>query len=190
MRPRSARSAFTALLGLVLLSCTDSPTAVHSRLAPGGSRFDGATAPPGRIVISQIYGGGGNSNSLFRNDFVELFNAGGTAVDVTNWSVQYASSSATSNFGGTTASPLITPLSGSIPPGGYYLVQEAAGTGSQPVLPAPDASGTIAMSATSARVLVAKTTAAIGVPCPPVGGNVVDVVLYGSNSVTCGVAAP
>jgi len=27
------------------------------------------------IVISQIYGGGGNAGSTFKNDFIEIFNA-------------------------------------------------------------------------------------------------------------------
>ena len=37
------------------------------------------------IVISQVYGGGGNSGATITHDFVELYNRGATAVDVTNW---------------------------------------------------------------------------------------------------------
>src|SRR5687768_9612869 len=48
------------------------------------------------IVISQVYGGGGNAGSTFRNDFIELFNLGSTTINVTGWSVQYASSTGTS----------------------------------------------------------------------------------------------
>ena len=44
------------------------------------------------IVISQIYGGGGNSGATYKNDFIELYNLGTSAVDVTGWTVQYASS--------------------------------------------------------------------------------------------------
>ena len=33
------------------------------------------------LVISQVYGGGGNSNASFQNDFVEIFNRGTTTVD-------------------------------------------------------------------------------------------------------------
>src|SRR6266478_3434783 len=44
------------------------------------------------IVISQVYGGGGNSGATWRNDFVELFNRGTSAVNVAGWSVQYAAS--------------------------------------------------------------------------------------------------
>ena len=34
------------------------------------------------IRISQVYGGGGNSGAPYRYDFVELFNAGTTVVDM------------------------------------------------------------------------------------------------------------
>ena len=42
------------------------------------------------IVISQVYGGGGNSGATLKNDFIELYNLGTTAVNVTGWTVQYA----------------------------------------------------------------------------------------------------
>ena len=84
----------------------------------------------GTIVISQIYGGGGNSGSTYRNDFIELFNLGSTSVSVTGWSVQYASSA------GTTWQ--VTNLSGSIAPGQYYLVQEAQGFDGTTNLPIPE----------------------------------------------------
>ena len=43
------------------------------------------------VVISEVYGGGAGSGSTYRRDFVELFNRGSTAVDISNWSIQYAS---------------------------------------------------------------------------------------------------
>ena len=43
-------------------------------------------------------------------------------------------------------------LAGTLPAGSYYLVQEAQGAGGTTPLPAPDATGTIAMSGTSGKV--------------------------------------
>mgnify|MGYP001132758686 CR=1 FL=1 len=43
------------------------------------------------IVISQVYGGGGNTGATYKNDFIELFNRGAAAVDVTGWTIQYLS---------------------------------------------------------------------------------------------------
>ena len=35
-----------------------------------------AAPAAGQIVISQVYGGGGNTGATYRNDFIELFNRG------------------------------------------------------------------------------------------------------------------
>src|SRR6266853_4093921 len=101
-----------------------------------------AGAVSNSIVISQVYGGGGNSGSTYKNDFIELFNRGTTPVDVTGWSVQYNSATATTTWQVTNLNSF------TIQPGQYYLVQEAQGAGGTTNLPTPDTTGTIAMSAT------------------------------------------
>lgn len=128
------------------------------------------------ITISQIYGGGGNSGSNFTNDYIELFNRGTVAVDFTGWSVQYASAT------GTTWQ--VTNLSGTLQPGHYYLVQEAAGTGGTTLLPAPDATGSIAMSSTSGKVALVNTTSPLSGPPmnPELLAAIVDLVGYGTAS--------
>ena len=98
----------------------------------------------GSIVISQVYGGGGNSGATYRNDFIELFNRGTNAVTVTGWSVQYASAS------GSTWQ--VTPLSGTIAPGSYYLIQEATGAGGGGALPVADATGSIPVSVSAGKI--------------------------------------
>ena len=40
------------------------------------------------LVVSQVFAGGGNAGAPYANDFVELFNRGSTAVDVSGWTVQ------------------------------------------------------------------------------------------------------
>ncbi|MFE5212854.1 lamin tail domain-containing protein [Streptomyces sp. NPDC056600] len=110
-------------------------------------------APSGGAVIAEVYGGGGNSGATLTRDFIELGNAGGTAVDLSGYSVQYlpGSPSATSRWS-------VTRVTGSIAAGGRYLIAEAQGTGGTTALPTPDASGSIAMSGTSGTVaLVAGT---------------------------------
>jgi predicted extracellular nuclease len=75
-----------------------------------------------------------------------------------------------------------TNLSGSIPAGGYYLVQQAAGAGGTTPLPTPDATGTTAMSATAGKVVVVnnQTTITAGTACPSPG--VIDLVGYGTGT--------
>jgi hypothetical protein len=127
------------------------------------------------LVISQVYGGGGNGGATFKNDFIELFNPGNAAVDVSSWSVQYASAS------GTTWQ--LTNLCGSGPctvaPGHYYLVQEAQGSGGSSNLPSPDASGSISMSATAGKVALVNSTTALAGSCP-LGASIIDFVGYGA----------
>lgn len=130
------------------------------------------------VVVSQVYGGGGNSGATLRNDFVELFNRGSAPVDVTGWSVQYASSA------GSTWQR--TNVSGVVPAGGYLLVQQAAGTSGTQNLPAPDATGSIAMSATSGKV--ALVTNQTNLTCGATAGSCLpnpairDFVGYGSSA--------
>jgi len=94
-----------------------------------------AVAESGCAVISQAYGGANTAGAVYDYDFVELFNRNdGVAVDLTGWSVQYASAL------GTTWS--VTPLAGTIPPGGYYLVRMGSRDLNAPnPLPAHDADG-------------------------------------------------
>src|SRR4051794_15045490 len=106
-----------------------------------------ASAASPDIVISQVYGGGGNAGAQYRNDFIELYNRGTEAVPVTGWSVQYAAA------GGTSWQK--TALTGTIRPGRYYLVQEAAGANAQATpLPTPNAEGSIPMAAGAGKVAV------------------------------------
>ncbi len=130
-----------------------------------------ASAASPDIVISQVYGGGGNAGATLKNDFIELFNRGSTPVGLTGWTVQYGSATGT-----TFAS---TALSGTLAPGRHYLVQEAAGTGGSQDLPAPDATGGIAMSATAGKVRVATAMA-----------EVRDLVGYGAANASEGSPAP
>ena len=136
----------------------------------------------GGVVISQVYGGGGNGGATYKNDFIELHNAGPASVNLTGWSVQYASSAGTS---WTTK----TNLTGSIAPGGYYLVQEAAGAGGTTALPTADAVGSIAMSATSAKVALVSSTTALAGACPT-DATIIDLVGFGGASCFEGTPTP
>ena len=115
-----------------------------------------ATSPA--VLLNEVYGGGGNAGATWRNDFIELFNKSGAAVDLTGWQVQYWSAGAAAGAkpSGTTS------LTGTVSPGGHYLVQEAAGSNAgATALPTPDATGTIALSGTAGRVAVVDASGAV-----------------------------
>jgi hypothetical protein len=128
------------------------------------------------LLISQVFAGGGNSSAPYTNDFVELFNRGTAAVDLANWSLQYASGS------GTTWQ--VTPLSGSVAPGGRYLVQLASAAAVGAPLPAPDATGTTNLAVSGGKVALVRTATALA--CGATAGScstdpgVADLIGYGS----------
>ncbi len=155
--PRIVALTASVLLGIGVLAVAGPP----------------ASAASADVAISQVYGGGGNAGATLTNDFVELRNTSSAPVDLTGWSVQYASAAGTLYQ--------VTALSGSIPAGGHYLVQEAAGTGGTTPLPTPDAAGSIAMSAASGKVALVTTATALAcaADCDTAAG-VRDFVGYGA----------
>jgi uncharacterized protein len=143
-------------------------------------------APSPTAVISEVYGGGGNSGATLTNDFIELANRSATDVPLTGWSVQYKSAT------GTTWQ--VTPLSGVLQANRHYLVGQAAGAGGSTPLPAPDASGSIAMSATAGVVALVNSTTPLNCSTAAACGGhaaIVDLVGYGSTANTFeGAPAP
>jgi len=128
---------------------------------PAGLAFSApahAAAPAwsASVIINEVYGGGGNSGGAYSQDFVELWNPTGTPVSLDGWSIQYASAT------GAWSATNTTPLAGTIPANGYYLIGEAFGANTAlPALPATDATGTLAMSATGGKVALVRSTAAL-----------------------------
>ncbi len=167
--------ALGAMVGLALVGAGNSPAlVVKSAIAAlPVSQYSADNPHSTSLVISQVYGGGGNAGAPWRNDFVELFNPTASPVTVTNWSVQYASTT-----GNTWQA---ASFSGTIPPGGYYLIQVASGGATGNPLPTPDATGTFAMSATAAKVALVNSTTLLTGSCP-LGAGVVDFVGYGSGT--------
>jgi len=127
-----------------------------------------------KTVISQVYGGGGNSGSLLKNDFIEIFNAGNQTVNLSGWSVQYLSATGTGTWS-------MTNLSGLLTPGQYFLVQEGAGGAGSTGLPAPDAMGTINLAATAGKVALLNSTTALSGACPSTA-SIIDLVGYGATA--------
>jgi hypothetical protein len=143
--------------------------------------FTGKGVCEPKVVISQVYGGGGNSGAYYKNDFIELHNRSALPVSIGGWSVQYAS--ATGNTWQVTSIPSGTQLA----PGAYYLIQQAAGTGNAESLPTPSlvADPPISMGALAGKVaLVKDQTSQLTGECPA-STNIVDFVAYGSTASNC-----
>jgi hypothetical protein len=139
-----------------------------------------------QVVISQVYGGGGNTGATYTHDFIELFNRGSVAQSLNGWSVQYGSAT------GTTWAVTLLP-NVMILPGQYFLIQEAVG-GTPPAapagiaLPTPDFSGIsatqvpptgLAMSGSNGKVILVNDVVAQS-GTNPTGVQIIDKVGYGA----------
>jgi len=127
------------------------------------------------LVVSQVYGGGGNANAPYPRDFIELFNPTTTRVGLNGWSVQYA--------GPVTSTWQVTPISGVVGAHRYFLIWEAQGLNPGGSMPPADGIGAINMGSTSGKVALVRTQVQLscgtGTPCLP-NPDIVDLVGYGS----------
>ena len=144
--------------------------------SPDGANICPPPVPPSNsvIVISQIYGGGGNPGATYQNDYVELYNRGTSAVDIGGWSLQYAS--ATGNAWDFSKQP----LGGTIGPGEYFLVSLASSGPDGAPLPPANIAGQINMSGTNGKVALVDDFDGLVGNCPTTDPHVMDFVGYGS----------
>jgi hypothetical protein len=145
-----------------------------------------------QVVISQVYGGGGNSGATLNKDFVELFNKSTTAVDISGWSIQYQS--ATNNTAVWFVNTI--PASTIIQPGKYFLIAFGTAGANGAALPTPDfdyTTGTPAplqLSATSGRVALVNNATALAIGCNTGNSNIIDLIGYGSTTICFEGTAP
>jgi uncharacterized protein len=132
----------------------------------------------GSVVVAEVFAAGGNSGSPYANDYVVLFNRGVGDVALDGWTLQYASAAGTSWQA--------TPLTGTIPAGGSYLVQLASGGANGAALPPPDAIGTSNLAVTGGKLALVDDSTALS--CGDAAGScsavaaVEDLVGYGGAS--------
>lgn len=122
------------------------------------------------VRVSQVYGGGGNSNAPYQRDFIEVFNAGTDHVDLDGWSVQYAAA--------TGSTWQVTALAGTLPAGAALLIGQASGGPNGSSLDV-DIDGTIALAAGAGKVALVASTTTLAGACPD-SSSIVDLVGYGS----------
>lgn len=187
-----ARGTSILVLLVAMAGCLD-PAAATKPSDISSPRL-AITSSSQKLVISQVYGGGGNSGAPYTNDFVELFNAGAEDVNLSGMSVQYASATGTGNFGSN--STMLTVLTATtLVPGQHYLVQLAGSTAGV-ALPAANATGTINLSGTAGKVALVNSTTTLGCNGGSAACNaaqlalIVDLLGYGTANFFETAAAP
>jgi hypothetical protein len=131
------------------------------------------------LVISQLYVGGGATNALFKNDFVELHNKSGNTIALSGKSIQV--STAAGNFLAKFNLPNV-----SIVGGGFYLIQFGSDGNNGINLPTPDAIATILIPMNAGKVALVNSTNSLScgsanLVCSATQSDlIIDLVAYGS----------
>jgi len=134
----SARRRIAGLTGIAL-----AVTGLAGYVPPAHAAADGSG-----LVISEVYGAGGNSGAVYNADFVELYNPSSAAISLSGLAIHYRSAA-----GGSGGSPYA--LSGSVPAHAHWLVQMGTAGSTGAALPTPDAVAQPAFSMAAAGGQVA-----------------------------------
>jgi hypothetical protein len=134
----------------------------------------------GHPVISEVYGGGGNSGAFYTHDFIELYNPTPGTVIMTDWSVQYQTAGGSGPFSS------VAVISGAIAAHGFFLIQCNPGNGGTAAIPTPDAVAAISMAAGSGKIALVRDSLPVNAMDD---SAVVDFVGYGSANLYEGSAA-
>ncbi len=162
---RRFTTALSAILGAALLGSALVPAPAFAADGP-------------RVVISEAYLKGGSTGAPYNKKFVELYNDGDTAQDLSGWSLQYRPDDRV-----TAPSAANTQeLSGSIAAGGHYLIQIRGNAANGADLPAPDLISTgMNPSGTKGQLYLANVAESLALPSGDVDDpRVVDFLGYGS----------
>ena len=163
------------------VTVASSVTDLRGTGVPAGSNtttFTGAAGPvcsPG-LVISALYGGGGNASATYLNDYVELKNRTAAAINLTGWSLQY---------GGTSGVTTVNiPLTGTVPANGYFLVRGASSGNNGVALPTTFDQDAPTLTLAIANGVVSLVNSLTSLTSCPAPGAVADLVGYGATP-TC-----
>jgi hypothetical protein len=154
---------------------------------------DGTTPPPSsnsNLRISQVYTRGGEAGATYQNDFVEVFNAGSTTVNINGWAMVVIT------LEGTTQQAIGSRFNSnfSMPPGMHLLFRfNGNGTAGQAVPGEYPVITDISLGSTSGQIMLLSPTQALPSGCPAsfgANGAVTDFVGYGTSTCFEGSPAP
>ena len=148
-----------------------------------------------KVVISGIYGGGGNNGSTYKNDYIELYNTTNSSINLTGYALYYFAATGV-NAG--TSNTFTFPAGSTIEAHSFALVKAAAGDGTQPEWKIDfdfDGSGStgknLSMSASTGKILLLSaytnfTTSGSSLPTTLAGiqalAGYMDYMPYGKNA--------
>jgi uncharacterized protein (TIGR02145 family) len=170
----TATYTVTATLGTCSSTFTVTVTVLPPLVAGTVQGISTGSGGAPNIVISQIYGGGGNS---YRYDFVELFNPTTATVGIGGWTVQYQTQ------GNSTWATIATIPSGTnLQAGQYYLIHVNDGTSSSFITADLTPASSTNLNATQGKLALVNNNTVL-TSCSQ--ASIIDKVGFGTTSVTC-----
>ncbi len=134
------------------------------------------------VVISEVYGGGGNLNSTYKHDYIQIFNLSSSPVDLSTYSLQIAET-AGSEWS-------VINLSGVVQANHWYLIEGNSEGAYGADLPASDANGNFNLNTGSGKLALVNSGTKLTTSCVPFTENVVDFIGYGKVDCSETSAAP
>jgi hypothetical protein len=150
--------------------------ALLAAFAPGAA--PATQASTSGVVISAIYTRGGSTGATYTHKYAELFNAGNTAVNITGWTIRYASATATT--WPTSGANVFTFGTVTLQPGQYYLVQGGSNGSNGVALPSPDATSSLNSASAGGKYGLFSDAATCNTDTAVGCGSYVDFVGYGT----------
>ena len=129
----------------------------------------------GTLMIYEFYPAGGNSGAFFKQKYIVLYNGTDEAIDLSDYSLQYAAASESSTFSGR------RDLSGIIQPEGFFLIVVNSGSNGIDVPKTPDLilDTTLSPAGTAGKIVLSSKDSShtiSGIEDP----NVIDWLAYGT----------
>lgn len=132
------------------------------------------------LVITEVYGGGGNLNSTYRNDYIQLFNLSESSIDLGGYTLQIAQG----NIWNTIS------LSGVVPANRWFLIKGDSDGSSGIDLPKSDVTANFNISTEGGKIALVNSNKILATACMPFTENVVDLIGYGNSDCSETAGAP
>ena len=167
--------------------CLGSPSPAPT-VSPTPNASPTPTPAPGTstLRISQVYTRGGEAGATYQNDFVEVFNASSSTIDLNGWSMVVDTFEGSTNLAiGATFNQ-----SFAVPPGMHILFRFNGNGSAGQATPGEFPITNISLGSTRGLIEILPPGVGYVAGCPPATGAVSDFVGYGTSTCSEGSPAP
>ncbi|MFZ4725131.1 MAG: S8 family serine peptidase [Paludibacter sp.] len=137
------------------------------------------------VMITQVYGGGGNSGATYKSDFIEFLNTTDSDINISGWCLYYIAATSSS-----TSQKFEFPANTIIKAGKFFALKGGEGAGTQPAWNVIfDGTCTLNLSGSTGKILLLTSNATFTLSTPPTideiinNINFMDYVPFGTTAI-------